>query len=369
MSSEHSSVAQQDSHAGETQRESQTQFAFDEEPFVTVRNLKKYYPVHGGMLQRQTGHVRAVDGVSFSIPKGETFGLVGESGSGKTTCGKAILRITEPTDGEIVIGGKEIRNLPKGKLKQFRRHAQMVHQDPTSSLNPRKRVRDIITEPMKIHKIGTPDERIEKVEELLQTVGLPREYMYKFPTALSGGQKQRVVVARALTLNPDFIVLDEPTSALDVSVQAQLIELLESLQDEYGLTYLFISHDLSLTYNVSDWLGVMYLGRLVEVGPAKQVFRNPLHPYTRALLSAIPTLSEADERLKPPEITLEGDVPDPRNRPSGCAFRTRCQHAFGPCDGTEPELREVTPGHYSRCYLFEDEHNPGGPEWLSEEFV
>ena len=368
MSVDDDTGAQSDRDAGASSAGA-ARIEFDGDAFVEVNGLEKYFPVRDGIFNRKTGDVRAVDGVSFSIPKGDTFGLVGESGCGKTTFGKAMLRIQEPTSGEVIIDGQDVTKLSRKQMKAFRRNAQMVHQDPTSSLNPRKRVRDIITEPMKIHDIGTPDERIDKVAELLDTVGLPRDYMYKYPTSLSGGQKQRVVVARALTLNPDFIVLDEPTSALDVSVQGQLIALLERLQDEFGLTYLFISHDLSLVYNVSDWIGVMYLGRLVEVGPAERIFRNPLHPYTRALLSAIPTLSEADEKLKPAEITLEGEIPDPLDRPSGCAFRTRCEHAFGPCDSREPELVEVQPNHYTRCYLFEDEHNPGGPDWAADDLV
>lgn len=358
-----------DQSEAQTNDASSTHLDLTNNAFVEVKGLKKYYPVHSGLLNRKVGDVRAVDGVDFSIPKGDTFGLVGESGSGKTTCGKVMLRIEEPTSGEITIDGRDITELSGKQIKKFRRNAQMIHQDPTSSLNPRKRVRDIITEPMKIHDIGTPDERVVKVEELLETVGLPRDYMYKYPSALSGGQKQRVVVARALTLNPDFIVLDEPTSALDVSVQAQLIDLLGQLQDELGLTYLFISHNLSLIYNVSDWIGVLYLGKLVEVGPASKVFHNPLHPYTRALLSAIPTVTEADKELKPEKIKLEGEIPDPLNRPEGCAFSTRCDHAFGPCHETEPKLREVEENHYSRCYLFEEEHNPGGPEWASGDVV
>lgn len=336
------------------------------DPFVRVENLQKHFPIREGFLQRQTGAVRAVDGVSFSIGRGQTFGLVGESGSGKTTCGKAILRLEEPTAGRVRIGDREVTGLAHNEMKAFRRNAQMVYQDPSSSLNPRKRVRDIVTEPMKIHDIGTPDERIQQVTELLDTVGLPRDYMYKYPTALSGGQKQRVVIARALTLSPEFLVLDEPTSALDVSVQAQILDLLDRLQDEYGLTYLFISHDLSVIKNVSDRIGVMYLGRLVEVGEAEEVFQHPLHPYTRALFSAIPTVVPEDEEVKPPEIVLEGEVPDPTDKPSGCAFRTRCGHAFGPCDGVEPSLVETRPDHDVRCYLFEEEHNPGGPDWMDD---
>lgn len=335
----------------------------EKEKLVEVENLKKYYPVTEGILKRRTGWVKAVDGVSFSIPKGETFGLVGESGSGKTTCGKNMLRIEEPTGGKVRIDGTDIGTLSGKELKKFRKRMQIVYQDPASSLNPRKRIKDIIAEPLKIHDIGTADERIAKVEDMLETVDLPLDYMYKYPGALSGGQKQRVAIGRALMLNPDFVVLDEPTSALDVSVQARIVSLFKDLQDEFDLTYLFITHDLSLVKNVSDWIGVMYLGRLVELGRAEDVFHNPTHPYTRALLSAIPTIDEEDKKLKPPEVTLEGEIPDPRNKPDGCAFRTRCPEAFGPCSGEEPPLYEIEPNHYTRCYLYDDDHNPGGPEW------
>jgi oligopeptide transport system ATP-binding protein len=235
-----------------------------------------------------------------------------------------------------------------------------VFQDPTSSLNPKKRVRDIIEDPLEIHDIGTAEERLTQVEEILDTVGLPRDYMYKYPSTLSGGQKQRVAIARAVVLNPKFIVLDEPTSALDVSVQARIIDLLNSLQDELGLTYLFISHDLSLVKNISDWLGVMYLGRMVEVGDADTLFRNPKHPYTRALLSSVPTVSEADAEMKPGSTRLEGENPDPRNKPSGCTFRNRCSDAFGPCDGKEPKFYKTGQNHYSKCYLYDEEYEKSG---------
>lgn len=330
---------------------------------VRVEGLRKYFPVTEGILRRQTGEVRAVDGVSFAIPQGETFGLVGESGSGKTTAGKAMLRIIEPTGGTVEIDGTDIGSLSDRELKAFRRKMQMVFQDPTSSLNPRKRVREIIESPMKVHKVGSAGERVERIEELLDIVDLPRDYMYKYSSALSGGQKQRVGIARAVALNPDFVVLDEPTSALDVSVQARIVDLFEELQERFDLTYLFISHDLSLVVNVADWIGVMYLGRLVEIGDAESVFKQPQHPYTRALLSAVPTISEDDERLKPPRVALEGEIPDPTERPSGCAFRTRCPDEFEPCDAAEPTLYRVGDDHYARCYLHDDEHNPRGPRW------
>jgi len=339
------------------------EIAPDAKQGVRAVDVKKHFPVREGILGGKTGEVRAVDGVSFSIPKGETFGLVGESGSGKTTLGKTLLHLHKPTAGSIEIGGQPLGDLSKAELREFRRNMQIVFQDPTSSLNPRKRVRQIITEPMRIHDIGTKQERIERAEKLLEIVGLPREYLYRFPTALSGGQKQRVGIARAVAVNPDFVVLDEPTSALDVSVQARIIDLFEDLQDRFDLTYLFITHDLSLVKNIADWIGVMYLGRLVEVGPTEAVFRTPQHPYTRALLSAIPTINEADKRLKPEKITLEGEIPDPREKPSGCAFRSRCPFEFPPCAGSEPEFYEIGENHYARCILHDTMHEPEGPPW------
>ncbi|MWV39776.1 ABC transporter ATP-binding protein [Natrialba sp. INN-245] len=323
----------------------------DENALVQVRSLKKHFPIYSSFLRRKTGAVRAVDGVSFAIPQGETFGLVGESGSGKTTTGKTILRIEEPTDGSVVIDGQEVTDLSGNQLKSFRQQIQMVYQDPTSSLNPRRRVKDIIAEPLKIHGIGTAEDRHNRIAELLDIVGLPKEYMYRYPSSLSGGQKQRIGIARAVILNPTFIVLDEPTSALDVSVQARIVELFQDLQEEYNLTYLFISHDLSLVKNISDWIGIMYLGRLVEVGRTEEVFRNPQHPYTKALLSSIPTVLDEDEQMKPDRTRIDGEVPDPRDRPSGCAFRTRCPEAFDACDKAEPSFYQTGNNHVSRCFL------------------
>lgn len=334
------------------------------EVLVHVENLEKHYPVTEGVLNRQTGAVRAVDGISFDIPRGDTFGLVGESGCGKTTTGKGLLRLTEPTAGTVEIDGTDILSLTRAELRQFRRTAQMVFQDPTSSLNPRKRVGNIIAEPLRIHGVGTEDERQERVSDLLEEVNLPSEYRYKYPSALSGGQKQRVGIARAIALNPDFLVLDEPTSALDVSVQARIVDLFDRLQAKYELTYLFISHDLSLIKNVADWIGVMYLGELVEVGPTETIFANPQHPYTRALLSVIPTISEEDAELKPPEVILEGEVPDPRNRPSGCGFRTRCPHKFEACEQVEPPLIEVEEDHLTRCLLHDGSYSVDRPPWV-----
>lgn len=332
------------------------------DPMVHVENLKKYFPIHEGILQKKTGEVRAVDGVSFSIAEGETFGLVGESGSGKTTTGRSILRLTEPTGGTVEIDGKDVVDLSGDELKRFRRNMQIVHQDPTSSLNPRHRVKTIIEAPLKIHKYGNADERLKRIEELLKMVDLPREFMYRYPGQLSGGQKQRVGIARAVALNPKFVVLDEPTSALDVSVQARIVNILENIQDEYGITYLFITHDLSLLRNVADRIGVMYLGRLVEVGDVDSVFQTPQHPYSRALLSAISTISEADEQSKPEKIALEGEVPDPREKPSGCAFRSRCPKEFGACSEEEPPMYELGEDHVARCYLHDDRFEED-PDW------
>lgn len=323
---------------------------------VEVEGLKKYFPIDSGFLSRKTEKVRAVDGVDFDIPEGETFGLVGESGSGKTTVGRTILRLTEPTAGSIRVAGYDVPSLTKREIKAFRRDAQIVYQDPASSLNPRHRVKDIVEAPLKIHGIGTKKERIERVRTLLEMVDLPAEYLYKYPTALSGGQKQRVGIARAVVTNPKFVVLDEPTSALDVSVQARIVDILEELQDEFGITFLFITHNLPLLKNVADHIGVMYLGRLVEVGPAAAVFDDPQHPYTKALLSSIPTITEEDARLTPDGVMAEGEVPDPREKPSGCAFRSRCPEEFSPCADEEPGMYQRGPNHQSRCFLHEEEY-------------
>lgn len=333
-----------------------------DQPMVQVEGLKKHFPIYEGILQRRAGEVRAVDGVSFDIEEGETLGLVGESGSGKTTTGRSMLRLTEPTAGTIEIDGKNVVDLTDDELKRFRRNMQIVHQDPTSSLNPRHRVKTIIEAPLKIHDYGDANERLERIEELLEMVDLPREFLYRHPGQLSGGQKQRVGIARAVALNPKFVVLDEPTSALDVSVQARIVDILENIQEEYGITYLFITHDLSLLRNVADRIGVMYLGRLVEVGDVDSVFETPEHPYSRALLSAISTVSEADERAKPDRQNVEGEVPDPREKPSGCAFRSRCPYAFDACSADEPAMYEMGEDQVARCYLHDDQYEEV-PDW------
>ena len=345
-----------------TDEQDAQQGADQADAMVRVEGLQKHFPIHQGVLQRRVGEVRAVDGVSFSIAEGDTFGLVGESGSGKTTTGRSMLRLTEPTAGSIKIDGQDVVDLSSSELKRFRRNMQIVHQDPTSSLNPRHRVKTIIEAPLRIHDYGTATERLNRIEELLDMVDLPREFMYRYPGQLSGGQKQRVGIARAVALNPKFVVLDEPTSALDVSVQARIINILQSIQAEYGITYLFITHDLSLLRNVADRIGVMYLGRLVEVGDVESVFTNPEHPYSRALLSAISTVSEADERAKPESVYLEGEIPDPREKPSGCAFRSRCPWEFDACAEEEPGMYGRGSDHQSRCYLHDDRFKEV-PDW------
>jgi oligopeptide/dipeptide ABC transporter ATP-binding protein len=308
---------------------------------VRVRGLVKHFPVDGS-----DDVVRAVDGVSFEIFRGETLGLVGESGCGKSTAGRCLLRLIEPTAGEITFAGRDVVTMGKGDLRELRREMQIVFQDPYASLNPRMKVGAIIGEPLVIHKIGTKKERRERVASLLTKVGLDPDYMDRYPHEFSGGQRQRIGVARTLALNPQLIVADEPVSALDVSVQAQVVNLFQDLQKEFGLTYLFISHGLAVVEHISTRVAVMYLGRIVEVASAADLYRRPLHPYTQALLSAIPI---PDPKHKRERIVLQGDVPTPINPPSGCRFRTRCPIAIDQCAAIDPELREVSPGHTAAC--------------------
>ncbi|MFN2511411.1 MAG: ABC transporter ATP-binding protein [Pyrinomonadaceae bacterium] len=312
-----------------------------QQQLVNVRHLVKHFPVEGS-----DDVVRAVDDVSFEILRGETLGLVGESGCGKSTVGRCLLRLIEPTAGEIDFEGRNVRSLNRNDLRELRREMQIVFQDPYASLNPRMKVGDIVGEPLVIHKIGTKNERRERVGELLRRVGLDPDYRKRYPHEFSGGQRQRIGVARTLALNPKLIVADEPVSALDVSVQAQVVNLLQDLQKEFGLTYLFISHGLAVVEHISTRVAVMYLGRIVEIASAADLYLRPLHPYTQALLSAIPV---PDPKRKRERIVLQGDVPTPINPPSGCRFRTRCPIAIQECARIDPELRELSPGHRVAC--------------------
>ncbi len=315
---------------------------------LEVRNLKKYFPVKTGLFH--TNYVKAVDDVSFSIHRGETFGLVGESGCGKTTLGRTVLRLIEPTGGGLVYDGKDIS---KEEMLPYRRRMQIIFQDPYASLDPRLTVGDIVGEPLDIHKLYSNEkERREKINTLLSTVGLNTEHANRFPHEFSGGQRQRIGIARALAVDPEFIVCDEPISALDVSIQAQVINMLEDLQEEKNLTYLFIAHDLSIVKHISSRIGVMYLGHLVEVAVSRELYRRPLHPYTVTLLSAIPVADPRTSRAKK-RIVLEGEVPSPMNPPSGCPFRTRCPYASDRCAQEMPVLREVEPGHFAACHNLE----------------
>ena len=322
------------------------------EKLIEVKNLKKYFPVKGGILQRTVGHVKAVDDVSFDVYKGETLGIVGESGSGKSTLGRVILRLLDPTSGEVLFEGNDISSLTQGKMRPYRRDMQMVFQDPYASLNPRMSIGELIEEPMIVQNIMTKPERKEKVLQLLSKVGLPPEASSKYPHEFSGGQRQRIGIARALAINPKFIIGDEPVSALDVSVQSQVLNLMDDLQDEFGLTYLFIAHDLSVVKHISDRVGVMYLGRMAELADKDDLYENPLHPYTKALLSAVPV---ADVNVKREKVKLTGELPSPSNPPSGCTFHTRCPECFERCKVERPELTEVTPGHYVACHLYTED--------------
>lgn len=321
---------------------------------LDVRKLKMYFPVRRGLLiERTVGHVHAVDDISFQVKKGETLGLVGESGCGKSTTGRAIVRLYNPTAGEVYFKGVDLARLSGNQLRHARREMQMIFQDPFASLDPRMTVGGIISEPLEIHNLATRKEREEKVREMLRIVGLNPYFANRYPHEFSGGQRQRIGVARALVLEPEFVVCDEPISALDVSIQAQLINLLEDLQEQYNLTYLFIAHDLAVVRHISDRVAVMYLGKLVEVADRNELYEIPLHPYTRALLSAVPVPDPVVEKRRS-RIILHGDVPSPVNPPSGCRFHTRCPFARADCSESEPPLEEVRPGHWVACFYWKE---------------
>ena len=315
---------------------------------LEVKHLKKHFPIKGGVFSKTIGYVYAVDDINFTLAKGETLGLVGESGCGKSTTGRTILRLIEPTDGAIYFEGEDITKLDKSAMRALRREMQIIFQDPYASLNPRMTVGSIIGEPLEIHKIAKGSEKAERVASLLQKVGLRAEDMRKYPHEFSGGQRQRIGIARALALNPKLIVCDEPVSALDVSIQAQVINLLEDLQAEFGLSYLFIAHNLNVVEHISNRVAVMYLGQIVELASDEELYKNPQHPYTEALLSAVPI---PDPTVKKKRIILEGDVPSPINPPKGCHFHTRCMYKEKICEEVEPEFKDIGGGHWVACHF------------------
>jgi oligopeptide transport system ATP-binding protein len=315
---------------------------------LEVKHLKKHFPIKGGVFSKTIGYVYAVDDINFTLAKGETLGLVGESGCGKSTTGRTILRLIEPTDGAIYFEGQDITTLDKSAMRALRREMQIIFQDPYASLNPRMTVGSIIGEPLEIHKIAKGSEKEERVVSLLQKVGLRAEDMRKYPHEFSGGQRQRIGIARALALNPKLIVCDEPVSALDVSIQAQVINLLEDLQAEFGLYYLFFEHNLNVVEHISNRVAVMYLGQIVELASDEELYKNPQHPYTEALLSAVPI---PDPTVKKKRIILEGDVPSPINPPKGCHFHTRCMYKEKICEEVEPEFKDIGGGHWVACHF------------------
>ncbi len=319
---------------------------------LEVKNLRKFFPIRKGLLQKVVGHVRAVDDVNFFVNQGETLSLVGESGCGKTTTSRCILRAIDPTEGQIFFrtgdgSVVDVAAMPESKVQALRSQMQMVFQDPFSSLNPRMTLLDIVGEPLLVHGMKNRQERMDRVAELLRLVGMRPEYMRRYPHAFSGGQRQRIGIARALALNPRLVVADEPVSALDVSVQAQILNLLLELQEKFGLTYLFVAHDLSVVKHISERVAVMYVGQIVEIAKTEALFKTPRHPYTEALLSAVP---KPDPRLRSQRIVLQGDVADPANPPPGCYFHPRCRYAVDTCRAVTPKLEEITPGHFVSCH-------------------
>ena len=326
----------------------------EEQALIQVRNLKKYFPIYrGSIIQRHVGDIKAVDGISFDIYPGETLGLVGESGCGKTTTGRTILQLYEPTDGQIIFEGVDLTTLKENDLRRMRSHMQMIFQDPYASLNPRMTVGSIVSAPLEVHKIARGKEKRKRVNELLELVGLNPEFVNRYPHEFSGGQRQRIGIARALALSPDLIICDEPISSLDVSIQAQVVNLLEDLQEQLGLTYLFIAHDLSMVRHISDRMAVMYLGKIVEMSNRDEIYLHPLHPYTQALMSAVP-VPDPDIIETRHRIILEGDIPSPANPPVGCNFNTRCPIAKEICFQEEPSYREIKSSHWTACHFSED---------------
>ena len=324
---------------------------YDPQYILMVNKLRKYFPIKGGMVSRTVGYVKAVDGITFNIRRGTTMGLVGESGCGKTTVGRTILRLSgEKTGGQVLFNGQEVYDLSPKEMRPLRTKMQIIFQDPFSSLSPRLPVGEIIGEAVREHNLVPANEFDDYIDKIMDNCGLQPFHKDRYPHEFSGGQRQRICIARALALNPEFVVCDEPVSALDVSIQAQIINLLKDLQEQYKLTYLFISHDLSVVEHISDSVGVMYLGSLVEYGDTADIFRNPLHPYTKALFSAIPV---PDPTVKMDRIVLEGSIPSPANPPSGCKFHTRCKYCMERCKVEAPEQKEIEPGHYVVCHLYD----------------
>ncbi|AQQ52500.1 ABC transporter ATP-binding protein [Planococcus lenghuensis] len=320
------------------------------EPLLKVEGLKKYFPIHSGVFGRVHNYVKAVDDVSFYVNEGETLGIVGESGCGKSTTGRLLMRLLEPTEGNVYFNGQELTAISKEEMRKMRRDIQMVFQDPYASLNPRHTVEKILMEPLNVHNIGNPKDRKAKVYELLETVGLSSYHAKRYPHQFSGGQRQRIGIARALMTNPKLIIADEPVSALDVSIQAQVLNLMQELQQKLKLTYIFIAHDLGVVRHISDRVGVMYLGNMAEMASSEKLYEKPLHPYTQALLSAVPV---PDPDFVREQIVVEGDIPSPANPPSGCRFHTRCPFKMDICEKVIPKFAEVEEGHYAACHLYE----------------